>query len=160
MNRGDSNKTLEPATELSEAIGPSMLSRSGYQLAILIVCSSILAATLFLNLRGKGVALPVIGMLPDICMWQRCLGIDCPGCGLTRCFVAIAHGQLSKAWHFNPAGFLIFAVLLYQLPFRAVQIWRIGHGRPEYHHSIWMVSLTAWTILVAVVVQWAWRQIN
>jgi hypothetical protein len=137
-----------------------MFSRSGYQLAILLVCSSILAVALLLNLRGKGVVLPVIGMLPDICMWRLYLGIDCPGCGLTRCFVAIAHGQLSKAWHFNPAGFLIFAVLLYQLPFRAIQIWRIGHGRLEYRHGIWVVNFTAWTILVAVFVQWAWRQIG
>lgn len=49
----------------------------------------------------------------DVCWSQQLLGRACPGCGLTRSFVAIAAGQLSHAMAYNPMGlplFLAFAV--------------------------------------------------
>lgn len=39
--------------------------------------------------------------LPTLCMIKRYTGFDCPGCGLTRSFVAAMHGNLagSFGWH-------------------------------------------------------------
>ena len=42
------------------------------------------------------------------CPSRRFFNVECPGCGLTRGFVALAHGELDIAWKMNP-----FALLLY-----------------------------------------------
>lgn len=48
-----------------------------------------------------------------ICMFKNLTGLDCPGCGLTRAFCAIAKGNISKGFWFNvtsPMIFLLFAL--------------------------------------------------
>ncbi len=53
------------------------------------------------------------GRLPHLplpkCPWRMLLGIQCPGCGLTRAFVALAQGDLRAAWTFHPWAFPLFA---------------------------------------------------
>ncbi len=47
--------------------------------------------------------------------------MNCPGCGLTRCFVLASHGQWREAFQSHPPGlFLYFAVVL-QIPLRLLQ---------------------------------------
>ena len=70
---------------------------------------------------------------------------------------ALAHGHVFEAWHFNPAGLLLFAVVLYQIPFRAMQLWRLRTGRNEFRHSPWTVAVASWLLVAALVGQWVWR---
>jgi len=136
-------------------------SRVRYHTSILIAAVLIIATASFFQLQHHGkVALPFWGGLPNICAWKNLFGFDCPGCGLTRCFVAIAHGNWAEAWHFNPAGFLIFAVLIYQIPFRGIQLWQIKRGHQDYRHGIWIVNLVAWSIVVALLIQWAGKYVS
>ena len=93
--------------------------------------------------------------LPAACLWQRVYGVDCPGCGLTRCFVSLAHGDVAAAWQFNPAGLLLFAFLIYQLPYRTVQIIRLARGRQEIRHD--RVVFCCWAFLLILIVQWIAR---
>jgi hypothetical protein len=37
--------------------------------------------------------------------------VDCPFCGMTRSFVALAHGEVFAAFRFHPAGPLLFAAM-------------------------------------------------
>lgn len=53
--------------------------------------------------------LPREGLPGLICWWKEVFHFDCPGCGLTRSFVAIANGQFFEAISYNPAGPLLFA---------------------------------------------------
>ncbi|NVB80590.1 MAG: DUF2752 domain-containing protein [Kofleriaceae bacterium] len=39
-------------------------------------------------------------------------GIDCPMCGMTRSFVALAHGDIGAAFRFHPAGPLLFVAMV------------------------------------------------
>ncbi|MCB9738042.1 MAG: DUF2752 domain-containing protein [Deltaproteobacteria bacterium] len=39
---------------------------------------------------------------PVLCFHRLTTGIPCPGCGLTRGFVALMHGHLRGALHYNP----------------------------------------------------------
>lgn len=40
--------------------------------------------------------------LPTLCLHKLATGRPCAGCGMTRAFVAIAHGDLDAALSFNP----------------------------------------------------------
>ena len=60
------------------------------------------------------------GDLPrlELCVLHRVTGVHCAGCGMTRAFCAISHGDFAAAWGFNPFGFVFYAafVLLALLP--------------------------------------------
>ncbi len=44
----------------------------------------------------------------DTCAFHALTGLSCPGCGLTRAFCAISHGQFRDAWDLHPFSFLIY----------------------------------------------------
>ncbi|WP_137294576.1 DUF2752 domain-containing protein [Nocardioides dongxiaopingii] len=46
-----------------------------------------------------------------ICPFRRVTGLPCPGCGLTRSWVDLAHGDLAGAWAMNPFGIVLVAAL-------------------------------------------------
>lgn len=52
---------------------------------------------------------PYAGSGTSFCLWNRFLGLRCPGCGLTRAFCYLARGELISAVSANP---LIIPVLL------------------------------------------------
>jgi hypothetical protein len=94
--------------------------------------------------------------LPVLCHLKRLTGLDCPGCGMTRCFVSLAHGDMASAWRFNPAGILLFALVVVQIPYRAIQIWRVSRGQSEL--NLRPVSTIFIALLVsALLLQWAWK---
>ncbi len=49
--------------------------------------------------------------IPAMCTWRRLFGMGCPGCGLTRSFVYLAHLQVVDAFRMNLAGPPIFLAL-------------------------------------------------
>ncbi len=56
--------------------------------------------------------------IPHLCIFQKILNVPCPGCGVTRSVFAIAGGDVSSAWKFNPAGLFLFIYFLAQIPLR------------------------------------------
>jgi hypothetical protein len=131
---------------------------TSFHCALLVLCAVVLLLAWVLGVRGgTSVVLPGIGLaIPDLCMTRRLLGIDCPGCGMTRCFISLAHGDLASAWTFNPAGFWLFAMMAFQLPYRTLQLWRIRLGKPELAlHRVATWSLAVFSALL--VAQWAGR---
>ena len=126
-----------------------------YHVSILIAALLIIALSGWLQLKpSEGINMPFWGTLPGICTWKNFLGIDCPGCGLTRCFVEIAHGNWKRAWQYNPAGFLIFGLVIYQIPFRGIQLWRLWGGEQDLRHSVYLINFAAWGIVVSLLAQW------
>jgi len=95
--------------------------------------------------------------IPGMCTFRRMFGLPCPGCGLTRSFVALAGGDLAAGWRFNPAGPLLFGLVAVQVPYRICQIWRIRHLRREFDPP----ALVWWAVACGAVVmgQWIWRLI-
>lgn len=104
-----------------------------YHFVLLTLCGGILFLSVVLTVQhGTQVVIPFVGQpLPELCFLRRYLALDCPGCGLTRCFISLGHGDVPAAWSYNPAGLLLFAVIAFQIPFRAIQLWRIRAGRAE-----------------------------
>lgn len=81
------------------------------------VAASIAASALAISFVWTPSALPKL----EMCLMRRFTGIPCPGCGLSRAFCAISHGDLAAAWSFNPFGFAFYvlAIALVAWPFVA-----------------------------------------
>ncbi len=93
--------------------------------------------------------------MPELCSSRMLFGVDCPGCGMTRAFISISHGQLRRAWHFNPASFFVYLLIVGQVPWQAFQLWRIRRGMLPMQ-SNWIYLIPAVTI-VLILAQWLIR---
>lgn len=62
----------------------------------------------------------------SICFFHTLTNLPCPGCGLTRSFVWLLHGDVVKSVMFNPFGIVIFAGWTWKT---AVDVWNLTTGR-------------------------------
>jgi hypothetical protein len=129
-----------------------------YHIILLALSASVLLLAVVLSIRDHSqVILPVLQLpLPELCTMRRMLGIDCPGCGLTRCFIALAHGDVTAAWSYNPAGLWLFLVMAFQVPFRIYQLWRLSRGQRELLLP-WTLQITLAILAIALLTQWSLR---
>jgi hypothetical protein len=134
-----------PGTEHARAGQVPATAGALHHWVFLLLAGGIVVASTVLSVQGEHeVVVPWINRpLPGTCTFLRVTGVPCPGCGLTRSFISIAHGRLRDAWRFNPAGILFFAVVAFQVPYRAWQIVRIRQGRDEHRFT----SFDQWTIV-------------
>src|SRR5581483_4487801 len=49
----------------------------------------------------------------SLCWFYNLTHVPCPGCGLTRAFICISHGQWAAAWEWNPFGYIWYGLALY-----------------------------------------------
>lgn len=61
---------------------------------------AIICFYLLLNLMGA----------ETTCFFKATIGIPCPGCGMTRAYIALLHGDIKKAFYFHPL-FVIPAII-------------------------------------------------
>ncbi|NNG99114.1 DUF2752 domain-containing protein [Gordonia araii NBRC 100433] len=64
-------------------------------------------------------------------------GLPCPGCGLTRSFVTLAHGDVSSAFGYNLMGPVLFGALVVSV---AIAVWVLLSGRRQ--------ALSRWSSIV------------
>ncbi|MEZ0230832.1 MAG: DUF2752 domain-containing protein [Planctomycetota bacterium] len=104
------------------------------------------------------VRLPLVGTpLPPLCPLKFQTGWDCPGCGLTRSFVALAHGDLAKSWAHHRIGIALFAITAYQLVYRTFMIVK-GEDRIER-----LVPVHRWigrALIAALLANWALKALH
>jgi hypothetical protein len=48
----------------------------------------------------------------SVCLLKDVFGIPCPGCGLTRAFLFLAHGDLRSALELNANSLLVFSLVV------------------------------------------------
>ena len=98
---------------------------------LLAVCLS--GVTLAFVLAPGSERVAMFGVeIPEICVWKRAFGISCPGCGMTRSWVYLAHGDWRTALSMNVLGPIVFLAALFQIPLAALRLWRRRrdlHGR-------------------------------
>jgi hypothetical protein len=123
-----------------------------FLMALFVVVMSIL-------MRSEGdtaVYLPGTSLpLPDTCMAKRMLGIPCPGCGMTRAFISIGHGQLARAWDFNPASYVLYLFVAVQIPWHAMQYWLCR--RRGYGVTLPFIHFIPIAMAAVLLMQWLWR---
>jgi hypothetical protein len=56
--------------------------------------------------------------LPETCLAHSMFGVSCPGCGLTRSFIYLAHGDWQTSLKMHRLGWLLALAILFQLPYR------------------------------------------
>jgi hypothetical protein len=69
---------------------------------------------------------------PVLCPFRRITGMPCPGCGMTRSFVALAHGDLGAALASNRLGPLLMAVFAVALVWKAASLLSPSIDAPEH----------------------------
>ncbi|BDI32962.1 hypothetical protein CCAX7_50130 [Capsulimonas corticalis] len=50
--------------------------------------------------------------IPSICPFYQLTGLPCPGCGLTRAFVLLSHGDWRQSLAFHPMGWAAYAAFI------------------------------------------------
>ncbi len=63
-------------------------------------------------------------LLPPLCVVRQQFGVNCPGCGMTRSFVYLAHGDLAASWRMHRLGGLLAFLVLLQVPYRLLAMRR------------------------------------
>ena len=89
--------------------------------------------------------------LPPLCGSRAFFGINCPGCGLTRSFVALAAGDASESFRLHRIGWLMALAVVLQVPYRAWGLYELRRG---------VISDRAWptwfgnVLIAALILNW------
>lgn len=94
---------------------------------MLAVAAIVFVSSVLLEVRADGRLAPA-GFsqwpLPEVCPSKLLFGQRCPGCGLTHSFVALAHGDVPGSLAAHRVGWILFAALALQIPYRAAALRR------------------------------------
>jgi uncharacterized protein DUF2752 len=63
-------------------------------------------------------------LLPPLCFSRQWFGVNCPGCGLTRSLVHLAHGDWGESWRCHRLGWLLAGLVVLQVPYRGLELLR------------------------------------
>ncbi|HWB10720.1 MAG TPA: DUF2752 domain-containing protein [Pirellulales bacterium] len=101
--------------------------RNHHWVMLAVAVAVVVAATVLEVQPEERVALRGLSRypLPHLCMSRSLLGLSCPGCGLTRSFVYLAHGRWQEAWRVHRLGWLLAGLVLIQLPYRGMILARL-----------------------------------
>lgn len=99
----------------------------------LLAIAQLAAAAWLVPTSTGGVAQADGTPLGALCWVHAVFDIDCPMCGMTRSFVALAHGRLGDALSFHPAGPLLFAAMIALVI--AVGVVAVRRARPLVERS-------------------------
>lgn len=119
---------------------------------VLVVCSCVLILLLILNTDSQRVSvnwwpdLPI----PELCMSRSWFGINCPGCGLTRSFIALRNGDFVRAWHYHHLGWLMLLLVASQIPYRIYALRTQGDTPSQSRWPNWI----AYFMIAALLINW------
>lgn len=80
------------------------------------------------------------------CLFHTVTGLYCPGCGITRCILSLAAGDVKMAYHWNPALFWVAPFALADVIWYHYLFFRYGKTKSRFH------SICIGVILVILVV--------
>jgi len=108
-------------------IGPPAVSISPRILTVLLVLAAL----------GLRVWTPTDDEATTMCVFRRCTGTSCPGCGLTRAMAHVVRGDLAAAWRNHPLA-IVIAV---EVVVATALFWLTRRGRIRF---AWLRFGTAW----------------
>jgi len=120
---------------------------------LLLSCGVIAASFLFDVRRDQRVILPWLPSwpLPSACFSKTQFHVDCPGCGLTRSFIHLAHGRLRESLESHRVGWLMALAVVLQIPYRTAALL----GRRPDPLGKRFPALFGATLIVLLIVNWS-----
>lgn len=110
----------------NDAIAPPSANpaRRRHRQMLFMACVVVVTAPMLRVLPSGRVALSVAPEhpLPESCLSWSVLGMHCPGCGLTRSFVYLAHGNLAASLAIHRIGWVLALAVLVQFPYRLASL--------------------------------------
>ncbi len=126
---------------------------------MLIASIVILGLSLVLSVQDSGTtsAVTIGGVeLPPMCGSRYWFETDCPGCGLTRSFIALSSGDLTKSIQFHRVGWLLWIAVVLQIPYRIFCLREMRHTIVQRQWPTWIGSC-----LIAVLIgNWTLKTIG
>lgn len=89
---------------------------------------------------------------PVLCLHRLIHNQPCAGCGLTRSFVYIAHGDFEKAYSYHKLGIPLFILVALQIPIR-IYLLRTGiHGYTKFMKRL--IFVPAILAAIMLIIHW------
>lgn len=130
-----------------------------YHVEMLVLAIIVLAAACLLEVRDdQKVALTWIPsmVMPPTCVSNETFGVPCPGCGLTRSFVELGHGQLENSLAHHRIGWILAVAVAFQIPYRIVVL-------KQRRNSLFHPEIAKWisrVLIALLLVNWLWELVR
>lgn len=85
--------------------------------------------------------------LPELCGSRLLFNTECPGCGLTRSFIALAAMDWETSLQFHRIGWLLALAVVLQIPYRIFRLQRSNSQVSKTRWPVWCGNLLI-TLLV------------
>lgn len=116
---------------------------------MLVICLAVVGLAFLLEVHSdQRVAFTFLPgfPLPESCPSRSLFHVDCPGCGLTRSFVHLAHGNWRAAWAIHRVGILLALAVVLQIPYRIAALRSpmglpLGTSFPKFFGSVLVALL-------------------
>jgi hypothetical protein len=131
----------------------NLQDESRWHWIVLVATSLVVVAGLLVDVDSDGsIELSVAPSLktPTLCPSRLLFGVGCPGCGMTRSLTHLLHGRLRESFATHRLGWLVFAGLLFQVPYRA---WRLS-GRSSPFERPHVAEFLLWGFFALLIVNW------
>ena len=109
--------------------------------SMLILSASVLLVSSAFSVYGTGGEAVVTWLgieLPPLCGSRAFFGVECPGCGLTRSFIALTSGDFSESLRFHRIGWVMWLMVVLQIPFRSYSLWQLRTSVVERRWPTWV----------------------
>lgn len=150
-----SKKTISRQSQSSQRIG--------LWIWLIAPVTTLVASLLLEDAGGRRVLIKFLGtQLPESCTMYARLGINCPGCGLTRSFINLSAGNWLEALRLNPLGIVCYLYTAAQIPLSGSLLLPSGLRRRIYAKAterrwIWLNQWGFVGLMIALIVQWILR---
>jgi len=143
---------MPTSTTESEPTTGTPTSTRRHREMLLVAAAVVLLAPLLEVCPDQRVAFSLLPAwpLPETCPSRSLFHIDCPGCGLTRSLIYLAHGDPAASWRIHRVGWLMALAIVLQFPYRIVAL-RSQNGAPLGRS---VPKLFGWLLIVALIANW------
>jgi hypothetical protein len=129
--------------------------RRDWHFSVLVGAVAVMVLAAILQVRtDQRVALTGLqgAPIPETCGMRIMFQRDCPGCGLTRSFIHLAHGDWRRSLAIHRVGWLLALVVVAQIPYRLLVM-----RYPAYTVSGRWSAILGITLGVALVINWIYK---